>query len=305
MTFEFGGSVVIPTGQYANIQPSFTITAETFEEAKREWLAQAQSLYAAVGKTLHLTFDGAAPKGELLKCWASGTEVYFDEATHTYTSPDGKQDWLSGSSFAKRYVPEFPGEVIADKMAKKARREREEEVDSDEILAMWAKKAEVSSSFGTSLHAALELYGKYDEVSLAVKGTTESAEVANPLLAEAVRSFFRDRMRERAVYEVFVADGERRHCGQIDRLVLNADGSVDLEDYKSNADLVEKKQTILAPFKGLVPANNLGIYTLQLNFYRSILERHGVKVRAITIHHWDGDNWVKYPVDRLDISEAF
>ncbi|MBS4102442.1 hypothetical protein [Tsukamurella paurometabola] len=310
MKFSIAGT--IPTGQYANIQPTFEIEADSNDEALREGLRLMQAAYQAVGKSLDLEAAPTPqkPLGELLTCWASGTRVYFDPATHTYSSPDGTQGWLSGSAFAKKFHAEFPADIISSKMAAKALREREMHVLPADIVAMWAKKAEVSSSFGTSLHAAIELYGKYGDTSMALKGTRESVEVVNPYLAGAVRAFFDGREGEEAEYEVFVADDKLKHCGLIDRLkIVQLRGNdpiiVRVQDIKTGD--IDKPQKIQGLLKGMVPDTVLGGYWAQLSFYAAILKRHGVIVEGLDIFHWNAlaGAWDSYEHDVLELGGAF
>lgn len=307
MKFSIAGT--IPTGQYANIQPTFEIEADSNDEALQEGLRLMQAAYQAVGKELPLeaTPIPQKPLGELLTCWASGTRVYFDPVTHTYSSPDGARGWLSGSAFAKRYTPEFAAGVVAQRMAAKI--DPAEGVIAEDFISMWAKKAEVSSSFGTSLHAALELFGSFRSISNLSKGTDESVEVANPYLAGAVRAFFDGRDREDAYYEAFVADPDLKHCGLIDRLKLvsghpgSGDAVVRVQDFKTNGD-IHKSETIKPPFKGVVPRSLLGMYWLQLSFYARILESHSVTVDGLDIFHWNGSAWDSYEHDVVDLSEV-
>ncbi|GAA4391522.1 PD-(D/E)XK nuclease family protein [Tsukamurella soli] len=299
----FGGSATIPTMQYGNIQPQFTVSAPTLEEARDHWLKQMQELHRLVGKDLAIQRPDI--KGELLKCWASGTEVFFDPITHTYTSPDGSGGWLSGSTFASRFVPEFPKDLIAGKSADKANRENTEgaQVLPSDVIGMWDKNAEASSLVGSAAHAALELRGKYGAVSQAVKGTYESALTKNPILRPIVESFFEGREDEVAKYEVFVADPKMKHCGLIDRLLRVGEKSVRVQDFKTSTD-VHKPEKILEPFVDVVPHTHLGRFVLQLSFYARILAHAGWTVEGLDIFHWTGTDWDPYPLDVVDISAA-
>ena len=292
---QFGGQAVIPVGSYANIQPSFTVEGDTFEDARDLWLAEVSKIFSAANKDIDLSFSLAPVRvsaGVDLTCWASGTVVNFDPVQHVY-SP-GK--WLSGSAFASQFTPDFPAALIAGKMAAKYG------VSAEQILSMWALNAEASSTFGTSVHAALQLHGEYLSLSQAVKGSNESALTKNPVLRPIVESFFAGREDEHAVYEAFVADPVLRHCGQIDRLLIEDDGLV-IEDFKTNTDLT-KAEAISKPFKGVVEPTKLGAYWLQLSFYGEIIRRHGHKVKGLRIHHWTGSDWVTYDHDVVDISGA-
>ena len=287
----------IPTQQYGNIQPQIEVEAESYEAAVDIGLQRLKFIWDRTGER-PLDIDRGRPKvtGNLMTCWASGTQVYFDPVEHIYRGADGKQ-WLGGSTFAGRYKSPFAGEVISKKMADKHK------VDADEILAMWELNAEASATLGTAVHAALQLYGEFRQLSKATKdGSVESALTSNLVLRPIVLKFFEGREDETAKYECFVADATRRHCGLIDRLALDEDG-VWVEDYKTNAD-IQKEQKILAPFKGIVPDTALGSYWLQLSFYARILQVHGKNVKGLRIHHWNGTDWETHEHEVVDLSPA-
>lgn len=295
MTAKVTLSATIPVAQYANLQPSFEVEGDTVDAAMSTALETMKRVWDSVAdKPLQLRDEPTvhASPGIPLVCWASGTVVNFDPVEHRY-SP-GK--WLSGSAFAGQFKGSFPAELIAGKMAAKSG------VEVGQILDMWSKNAEASSLVGSSVHAALELYGKYLTTSEAVKGTDESALTKNLILRPIVQAFFAEHAAEEAVYEAFVADPVLKHCGQIDRLVREPDGLV-IEDFKTNTDLT-KKETIAAPFKGVVPNTTLGAYWLQLSFYARIIQTHGFIVKGLRVHHWTGTEWATFEHDVVDISEA-
>ncbi len=299
---EFGGSATIPTGQYRNVQPVFTVQAETLEEARALWLKEMRITHEMLGQTLELRDEEAvkpAPAGQILRCRVSGTEVIFDPVAHTYHDRQGNR-YTGGSTFASRYKEPFPANAIAKKMADKAG-----DVSADEILAMWKLNAEASTSFGTGVHAALQLYGEYVELSKRVKaGSDEAALTKNPTLQPMVLKFFTDaRKAETAYYEEFVANEAELACGLIDRLVVEPDGLI-IEDYKTNAD-VNKPEKVLPPFADRVPNSALGVYFIQMAYYARVLQSHGRTVKEVRVHHWDGSEWVTYPHPVVDLSEVF
>lgn len=298
-------TAVIPTQQYGNLQPSFDVEAGSHEAAVELGLQRMKFIWDRIGEK-SLDIDRTrkqAPAGEILSCWASGTQVYFDPIEHVYRDAHG-QRWLGGSTFAGKYASEFASNAISKRMADK------HGVDAKAIQAMWALNADASSTFGTSVHAALQLRGEYAELSRAVKdGELDSALTTNPVLRPIVEAFFEGRENEVAKYECFLADPVRKHCGLIDRLVIEEDGSVWVEDYKTNAN-VEKKETILKPFKDIVPGTALGRYWLQLSFYARILQAHGKVVNGLRVHHWTADedgkyHWVTHEHPVIDLDGAF
>ena len=275
--------------------PEFEVEGRTFDEAVELGLSQLKALWDRVGeKPLQTDRDKAkTPAGELKRCWASGTEVYFDPIEHVYRDTTGVQ-YLGGSTFAHRYTTEFPSVRISNQIAKKW------DVDATEVRDMWSLNADASSLLGSAVHAALQLRQQYGELSKATKeGSLEACLTKNPVLRPIVDSFFEGREDEVAVPECFVADAKRKHAGMIDRLLIEDDG-LTVEDYKTNTD-VHDKETIKEPFKDIVPATSLGAYWLQLSFYARILIAHGKTVKGLRVHHWTGSEWVSYDHEVIDL----
>lgn len=293
---------VIPTQQFGNLQPEFEVTGATYAEMVDLALSRIKEIWDRTAEE-PLTIDrGTAPvmsaHVQVLRCAVSGTELLFDPILHTYHDRDGNK-YLGGSTFASRYKTPFASEIIAKKMALK------NEVAAEDILAMWALNANASSTFGTSVHVALQLYGEYLELSKKVKnGSDESALTSNPVLRPIVKEFFtEERRQEKAFYEILVANPAERASGLIDRLVAEEDG-VFIEDFKTNSD-VSKAETVLPPFKGVVPSNSLGIYWLQLSYYARCLMAHGRVVKGLRIHHWTGTEWKLYEHEVVNLDAAF
>lgn len=296
---EFDLTAVIPTYQYANIQPTVHTTGETFEEARDKALVQMKSIWDQVaegGKTLNLPIQQTTSASFVDQiCQVSGTKVPFDAVAHKYA-----HGWTGGSTFAHRYKKPFLKEFMAGKMATSYG------VKAEDILAMWAANSEASTSLGTAIHAALELYGKFSNLSLKIKGTHESSLHKNPILTDIVNKFYQGRSNEDAGYEIFVADAEKKFCGFIDRvLYVDRDKKiVRVQDYKTNPD-INKKETILSPFNGVVDNTTLGAYWLQLSFYAYILAKAGYTVQGLDIFNLENGEWVTYQHDVVDISVTF
>lgn len=302
---ELTVTAVIPTAQYANLQPSVTVEVDgDYEEAKKEamaHIAQFSQQYAEDGKVIS---DGSATtiKRKIMKPFIGQDDVLFDPVEHVYTDKDGNV-FQSGSQFAKKFEHEFNTDVIVPVYAKKF------SITEQEVRDFWRAKADASTTFGTALHQSLETYGKFkplaDELNTPEKPVLIGT---HPTLLPIVEQFFTpERLAENAIYEPFVADTQGRRCGQIDRLVIvdREKKICDIEDYKTNADLYKQGQRkfLKAPYDTL-PNQPVSIYTIQLNFYRAILEANGWTVRNLTLHHWDGvdGKWVTINLDKVDIN---
>lgn len=289
-------TVVIPTGQYANIQPQVIGVGPTFEEAQNDALRKAQSFYDKIEAqaafkvkqeiVTPVSSSPVVPIGTVMKCWASGTEVYFDPVQHAYVDSEG-QKYVSGSVFASQFEHEFPKEAILPGYAKRYG------LKEYQVEEMWTDKGEASTTFGTALHKSMETYLRHCKTAKACG--KDALEMIHPMFRPLVEMFFTEkRMAKEMIPEMFIADPHKHRCGQLDLVtIVDRDKKIlDIEDYKSNVDLFKMgdPKTLKAPYSHL-PNMPAAKYTLQLSFYKAIFESHGWTVRNIILHqpiHKDG-----------------
>lgn len=213
-----------------------------------------------------------------------GNEIFYDEILHEYTDALG-YIYLSGSAYAKQGEAEFD----ADYWAKDAiARHNLDERLVPHVKAMWETNGDASRSFGTAIHAAIELFGKYHRLAskidtdlktgkrkmLSAKVEKNSALSKLPYLKKVVNAFFTpERLAETAHYEVLVVDHANKRAGRIDRLVVLEDGSYEVRDMKTNNKM---------------SASDKREYTKQLSFYGDLILANGKKLgdNPTMIHHW-------------------
>jgi len=198
-----------------------------------------------------------------------GGFINYDDISHTYTNDQGDV-YLSGSKYASSFEKPFDSQMIAGKVAQKAG------IDTDLVLQMWEMKRDISNGFGTAIHLAMELYGKYNHLADAV-GKDYSLH-DHPIIKRAVESFYASHPNA-ALYEPMVVDHKRKLAGQIDRLSGSDTDGYYVEDFKTNAVLDKAK---------------LDGYWKQLSFYASILEAGGKTVNGLRIYHWNGGEWTTH-----------
>lgn len=237
---------VIPTVQYGNIQPEFE-SDNADDLPKLE--AQIQALWAKYAERPLNVVGGA---GKRLKAFVGG-EIDYDDASHTYTWEG--HTYLSGSQYAQQFAKPFDSQNISEAMAKR------DGGDAQELRDMWKLKSETSMGFGTAIHSALELYGRYQNLH------------DHPIIKKAVEGFYKDRKNEQAEYEALIVDHDKKHAGQVDRLLITGKNSCRVQDFKTNADI--KK--------------SLDIYWKQLEFYAEIVKAGGWKVEGLDIFWWNGE----------------
>lgn len=258
---KYSLSATIPVMAYGNVSPTIEVEAETFEEAQAIVAPQMDALWAQYSPTPLVKPTG---NRRLLKAFVGG-EIYYADDTHTYTNEAGEV-YLSGSQYAKQFEKPFDSNMIAGKMADKWK------VSAKDIQAMWKLKSEVSTGFGTAIHAALELYGRYNGLAVQLEKTTNLHD--HPVIKKAVEEFYLGKEEEKAGYEVLIVDHAKKHAGRIDRLLVLGPKKCQVQDYKTNAVLDKAK---------------LLLYWKQLDFYSDILRSGGWEVAPPVIFHWDGE----------------
>lgn len=267
----------LSSGRRAGIQLS-EITGGEWDKKKEK--------RKSFGVNVYITFE---KKRELIRSETAylvkdifGNEIFYDDVKHQYTNSLGEV-YLSGSAYAGQFEKPFDAEFISSLMAKKHKLTDEE---TQLVRDMWSLKGDASASFGTAIHAALELYGKYKKIADKIGKETHLHD--NGVLNTAVVAFYEEYPDTDGIeYEALVVDHKTKRAGRIDRLEFDEDGGVWVTDFKTNFDV--KK--------------SLKKYWRQLSFYAAILRANGLTVKGLKIYHYTNDEWVTYKGEVIDIDK--
>lgn len=290
-------TAVVPVCQYGNLQPAIEVEADSIEEAESIVLPYIEGFFNKYSEKHKIgAAKRSASSGRVLLKDLFGNEIFYDDATHEYTNSLGEV-YLSGSQYAsdEQFDADYWASYFVDKHGLK-------EDDKQRILAMWDTNGTASSSFGTALHAAIELYGSYHDIAdiididlktgerkkIDAKTEKNSAMSKLPYLKDVVTQFFnQDRLGEVAQYEVLVVDHKNKRAGRIDRLITLEDGSYEIRDMKTNNKIQKKEKET---------------YQKQLSFYADIILANGAKLGSnpIRLHHWDGNEWKDIDLEKID-----
>ena len=268
------------TGQsYTDLRP--TISADSIEEYR----AQLAEVGRLAGNELFVQRMEQNRKGKT-KIITDQGDLYFDPVSHEYEDEDGNKFW-TGSTWAHQFEKPFDPQLIAPKVAEKKL------TTVDKVIEAWDMKSEVSLSYGTTVHKALECGIKYGELP------------NNPHLAALVQDYLDMTHEDEQASELFVVSMEDRMCGTIDVLVDKGKKHVVIRDFKTGD--IYKKVSLTPQAKDLWPdleSKMISLYQLQLSFYAHILSSLGYKVEALEIYAEANEAWqvVKLPV--LDIRKA-
>lgn len=285
----------IPTGNYANIQPEITVTAESMEEAKAVVMPHIQSMYREYSD-IALKSKGIT---EILKSFNEDVEVEFDRIAHTY-SYQGKR-LVSASTFTAEHTKKF------DKLGVSKVCEGAWAVPQADILELWESNGNAASGFGTAIHAVLEHYFKWKACGAHImansKKEVNAALPNHPFLKQLILDLELIMPEGERLQELFISNVEKGFCGLSDSLLIldNEKKICRIEDYKIayDAEVEDSKSKMLAPFEKL-PPNKLSKYQVQLSVYANLLQLSGWTVEGLDVYVYDGA-WKKYPLDVLQV----
>lgn len=260
---------VIPTVQYGNLQPEFELDENDILVGKDiDYLeGKIQELWNKYAdKPLNVT-AGTPTAKRVIDFF--GNEIDWDEENHVY-SWNGEK-YLSGSEYAKSRQKPFNPSLMSSMVAKKF------EVDPKEIAQLWERGGKISRDFGTTVHEALEVYGKFKSLSESVE---KEYHIPNhPMLKKIVESFYEGRDAEQAHYEVLVVDHGSKKAGTIDRLLLQpgSENSYVIQDFKiTHKEDKEYWKDQLTFYQGIIEANGGIVVGKQIFAYNGGWKEHKV-----------------------------
>lgn len=294
MLKEYTIKATIPTGNYANIQPEITVTADSIEQARDLALPHILRMFEEFSET-PLKQRGICEK---LMSFNENVEIDFDRQAHTYTY-NGKR-LESASAFVDRHSKPFDKLAISNKCSASWG------IPQDTILSLWESNGNASAGFGTSIHAALEHYFKYRDIGKTILEKSKKDENAalpnHPLLRQIILGLEKiDTQPGEEMQEVLVSNVEMGYCGLVDKLkILDSKKKIcRVQDYKVVYDIDKKGDKLLSPFSELSPTK-LSKYQIQLSFYANLLAMSGWQVEGLDIFAFS-EEWHKYPLEVLKV----
>jgi hypothetical protein len=210
----------------------------------------------------------------------TGETIIYDDQYHTYYSTAGVR-LLGASSYAKRFAKPFPKEAIIEKLTKTW------DMPARDIEQMWSINGEISNSYGTAIHAAMELWYRYHKKGKEIqtlKNTEQNyALPKNVYIRNIVLDFVSAFGELDITPEVALSCVRKGMAGRTDGVRHIGDKTCRVIDFKTNNDMSDDKL--------------LG-YQHQLSFYADMLQEAGWTVEGLDIYYHDGDGWhgIELPV---------
>ena len=222
--------------------------------------------------------------------------ITFDEGPHIYTV-HGDSSFTSVTTWVHSHFSHFDADAVITKMLRSPKMQdpsyKYYNMTAEQIKKMWDDKRDASSQAGTKMHYDIECY--YNEMDV----------VNDSIEFKYFKDFVAD-FPELTAYrtEWTVYYEELKLSGSIDMVFELPDGSLQIYDWKRCEEIVHEPSfpkfstnKIISHF----PDSNFWHYSLQLNTYRTILERkYGKTISGmylVCLH--PGNVYKKY--DRIEV----
>lgn len=226
--------------------------------------------------------------------------IVFKEQGHSY-SVYGDSRYKSVTQWVKQKFDKFDADFIIDKMMASPNwcKNKYYPLSKQAIKDEWKASGSKAANDGTYMHKMCEDY--YNQLSIDA--------YAHTLEYNHFSDFARDHSHLVPFRtEWMIYDEDKRIAGCVDMVFLNPDQSLSIYDWKRcktiDIDNTWNKYSI-DPLYASTPDTNYGHYSLQLNMYKSILEKkYGYKVSElflVCMHHEFDSTYKKIAVPFIDI----
>jgi len=224
--------------------------------------------------------------------------IKFQENGHKY-SIKGDSTFISVTTWLKKFFAPFNGDIIIDRMMKSPKwpTNKYYGMTKQEIKNLWRQNGDEAAKLGTDMHKSIEDYYNGEIIQY------------NSFEMKCFKEFVLDHPLVPYRTEWTIYDEELKICGSVDMTFINEDGSLSIYDWKRCKSMElqsDYNKYALYPIEN-IPDTNYWHYTIQLNAYKTILERnYGFKVKElvlIAIHPELDKTYQKYIVPFIDIEK--
>jgi hypothetical protein len=252
---------------------------------------------------------------------ARDERIQFEEETHTYTIDGTREGWTSCTGFLHGFFGHFDADAVIAKMmaSPKWSSSKYYGMTAEAIKKQWSDKAEAASTAGTRMHLDIEHFYNALPAYWGPEGRPCDVDTGCNAMKEhddwtpaggPEWDYFRDyQTRYGSRFEPFrtewlVFDEEHKVAGSIDMVYKKPDGTLAIYDWKRTEELKTDNpfQSGRGPVSHL-PDTNYWHYSLQLNVYRYILEKHygyTVSELALVVLHPNNASWRVARLNFLD-----
>jgi hypothetical protein len=200
-----------------------------------------------------------------------GMKVTFEEQGHVYKSMPALS-WTSVTTLVKTFIEEFDAAKQAA-MSSRSHKSKWFGIKPHKIIQIWDNENERSTRIG-SIH-----HGKMEGLAIKRREKVHRGKLIKvfPSIVENSIKIARDQCLDDGIYPEHLIHSELYGVAGQSDLVYVADGYVDIDDYKTNKEIVENSfgfphnpRMMLPPVNNLMDCNYWH-YALQLSIYMKLI----------------------------------
>ena len=266
-----------------------------------------------------LQIQHSHPRDEFIKFYNRG---------HKYEiTNDQNSKYTSVTTWNHNHFPKFDSDAIIQNMFKGKSwgpGHKYWGMTAEQIKNSWKTNGDTVSAAGTNLHERIENF---------MNDTRCCADYTHKDLYDIYKNEYKEHIDDQVEWEYFlhfvcehpdlkpyrtewmIFDEELKLAGSIDMVYENPDGTLTIYDWKRSKDITKIngwKKCAINPLIGHMPDSNFWHYTLQLNTYKSILERkydkQVTKLCLVRLHPDNEDKTfelIDVPILTTEISQLF
>ena len=240
---------------------------------------------------------------------------------------DSNSKYTSVTTWNHKHFPKFDADAVIENIFKSKSWGPENKywgMSAQQIKASWKSNGDAVSGAGTNLHERIENFMNDKRLQF---------HYTNKELYEIYKSDHTEKVDEQIEWEYFIHfvrdhpelkpyrtewmifDEDLKLAGSIDMVYENPDGTLSIYDWKRSKDISKVNnwnKFAINPLICHMPDSNFWHYTLQLNTYKSILERkYDKKITKLCLVrlHPDAEEktyeLLEVPILTIEISELF
>lgn len=220
--------------------------------------------------------------------------ITFDEGPHIYTislfdnsgNKYERSDFTSVTTWCHSHFNHFDADKIIKKMMNSSKWSQNKYygMKVEEIKALWDKNRDEAAQSGTKMHWDIECFYNLN--------FNENASVEY----QYFMNFEKDRLNDEIGFgkdwkpyrtEWMIYDEELELCGSVDMTYIDSDNNIHIYDWKRCKEIKKANQwqSALTDCINHLPDTNYWHYSLQLNIYKTILERkYGFKDKVKSLY---------------------
>lgn len=250
--------------------------------------------------------------------------IEFFDVGHRYeikTDPNSK--FTSVTTWNSSHFDHFDSDAIITKMMSGCKWNPQNKYwgkTAEQIKQQWTDNGALMSGLGTQMHFEIECFMNQDIEPNTHADLAANHRISNPTHSTPEWSYFLEYLRDYPTKQPYrtewlIYHEELKLAGAIDMVYQNADGTLDIYDWKRAKSIEMEPNPQWPKFSANpriahVPDSKGGHYSLQLNTYKAILEqKYGVKVRNLVLVrlHPDADTYELIPCPDLqkEVADLF